>query len=116
MDTYKYLYGEKEINAEGCVTGKLVSSGGIEGRKESTGLGALYVLKELLSKDDFCDLADVNSGIKNKKVIIQGYGNVGYHLAKFLHKEGAKIIGIIEKNCSIYNSQGFDPSDVKIHC
>lgn len=60
MDTYKYLYGEKEINAEGCVTGKLLAQGGIEGRTESTGLGLLYVLKELLNRDDFCEKADVN--------------------------------------------------------
>jgi len=54
------MYGEKEINAEGCATGKLLTSGGIEGRKESTGLGILFVLKELLRRDDFCDKADVN--------------------------------------------------------
>jgi len=85
MDTYKYLYGEKEINAEGCATGKLLTQGGIEGRTESTGLGVLYVLKELLNRDDFCEKADINQGNKGKKVIIQGFGNVGYHFAKFLH-------------------------------
>jgi glutamate dehydrogenase (NAD(P)+) len=43
-DTYTYLYGEKEINAAGCCTGKYVSQGGIQGRTESTGLGVYHVL------------------------------------------------------------------------
>lgn len=48
-DTYSYLYGEKNINADGCVTGKFKSQGGISGRTEATGLGAFFVMKELLS-------------------------------------------------------------------
>ena len=56
-DTYHYLYGEKEINAEGCVTGKFKSQGGISGRTESTGLGAFYVLKELMETRSFCKAA-----------------------------------------------------------
>lgn len=54
-DTYQYLYGEKNINAVGCVTGKLKSQGGISGRTESTGLGLFYVLKEFLNNDAFCE-------------------------------------------------------------
>lgn len=70
MDTYKYLYGEKEINAEGCVTGKFKSQGGISGRTESTGLGCFYVLNELMETKSFCDKAGISQGIKGKKVII----------------------------------------------
>jgi glutamate dehydrogenase (NAD(P)+) len=70
MDTYKYLYGEKEINAEGCVTGKFKSQGGISGRTESTGLGCYYVLKELMETESFCKKAGLSTGIKGKKVII----------------------------------------------
>lgn len=70
MDTYKYLYGENEINAEGCVTGKFRSQGGIVGRTESTGLGCWYVLNELLNTDSFCNKAGITKGIKGKKVII----------------------------------------------
>ena len=53
-------------------------------------------------------------GIKNKDVIIQGFGNVGFHLARFLVQEGANIVGIIEKDAGIYKSDGFDPYDVKM--
>ena len=70
MDTYNYLYGEKNINYLGCVTGKLKSQGGISGRTESTGLGASYVLKELLNSESFCDRADISQGIKGKKLIV----------------------------------------------
>jgi len=48
------MYGEKEINAEGCVTGKFKSQGGISGRTESTGLGAFYVLRQLMNTKSFC--------------------------------------------------------------
>jgi glutamate dehydrogenase (NAD(P)+) len=115
MDTYNYLYGEKNINYLGCCTGKFKSQGGISGRTESTGLGCFYVLKELLNTDTFCEAADISMGVKGKKVIIQGYGNVGYYLAKFLTKEGAKVVGIIEKDSAIYNDKGFDPDEVKMH-
>ena len=69
-DTYHYLYGEKEINAEGCVTGKFISQGGIAGRQESTGLGCYFTLKELLDNETFAESAGLNTGIKNKKVIV----------------------------------------------
>jgi len=52
-DTYTYLYGEKEINAEGCCTGKFKSQGGISGRTESTGLGVYHVLSTLMNDKSF---------------------------------------------------------------
>ena len=84
MDTYKYLYGETEINASGCATGKFKSQGGISGRTESTGLGAYYVLNELLNTASFCKKAGLQEGIEGKKVIIQGFGKVGFNLGKFI--------------------------------
>ena len=115
MDTYKYLHGETQINAQGCATGKLLSQGGIAGRTESTGLGCFYVLKELLENDEFCDQADLSNGVKGKKVIVQGFGNVGYNFAKFMHRNGAKIIGIVEKDAAIFSPSGLNPDDVKMH-
>lgn len=47
-DTFMYMYGQDEINAEGCCTGKLPSEGGISGHRESTGLGIYYGINELL--------------------------------------------------------------------
>ena len=114
-DTYSYIYGEKQIHAAGCATGKLLNQGGIDGRTESTGLGCYYVIRELLQNDSFCEMADLSHGLKGKRVIVQGFGNVGYHLARILHQDGAKIIGIVEKDAGIYSKGGFDPEEVKQH-
>jgi len=107
--------GEKEINAAGCATGKYISQGGISGRTESTGLGVFHVLNTLLEDENFCDKAKLNTGMKGKKIIVQGFGNVGYHFASFCHKKGAKIVGIIERGMGMYNPAGFDPQAVKMH-
>ena len=113
-DTYTFLYGEKEINAAGCVTGKMRSQRGIHGRTESTGLGVFYTLRTLLDDQSFCSAAKLGgTGMAGKRIIIQGFGNVGYHFANNCHKEGAKIVGIIEYNGGIYSENGFDPTHVK---
>lgn len=114
-DTYQYLYGEKEINAEGCCTGKFVSQGGIQGRTESTGLGVYHVLNTLLNDESYADKAKLPTGMKGKRIIVQGFGNVGYHFSKYCHENGAKIVGIVEKDGAIYNSAGLDPDNVKMH-
>jgi len=113
-DTYTYLYGEKEINAEGCCTGKFVTQGGIQGRTESTGLGVFHVLKTLIDDEAFAKKAKLSTGLKGKTIMVQGFGNVGYYFAHFAHKAGAKIVGIIERDGGIYNSEGFNPDDVKM--
>jgi glutamate dehydrogenase (NAD(P)+) len=69
-DTYCYLYGEKEINAEGAATGKFFTQGGIAGRVQATGLGVFHVLKTLLNDDNFVNSCDVSNGIRGKKIII----------------------------------------------
>ena len=52
--------------------------------------------------------------MKGKRVIVQGFGNVGYYFARFCHEAGAKIVGIIERDGGIYHSDGFNPDDVKM--
>lgn len=105
--------GEKDINAEACCTGKFIHQGGIAGRTESTGLGVYYAIRELMHTKTFYEKAGLTEGLKDKTFVIQGFGNVGYWAAKFVHQDGAKIHGIIEYNSAIYSSKGFDPNDVK---
>lgn len=115
-DTYVSLYGETNINAEGCATGKFVAQGGIEGRNESTGLGVYYCIKQLLDMDSFIEkslLKGKGKGVAGKTVIVQGFGAVGYWAAKFLHKDNAKIVGIVEYNSAIYNPDGIDVDAAK---
>ena len=80
-DTYTVLHGEKDINCSAVATGKKLSQGGIEGRREAAGLGMYFVLRELTENEDFCDKADMSTGIKGKKIIIQGFGKIGYNFA-----------------------------------
>jgi glutamate dehydrogenase (NAD(P)+) len=57
----------------------------------------------------------MSTGLKGKKVIVQGFGKLGYHFAKALHSEGSRIIGVIEKDAGIYNPKGLNPDDLKEH-
>lgn len=50
-------------------------------------------------------------GIKDKTIIVQGLGNVGYWAAKFCEEAGAKLIGIVEYNSAVYNPEGFSVDD-----
>lgn len=106
-DTYHtFKYGE--TNAMGCVTGKPVGQGGIRGRKEATGLGIFYGIREALHDMEILKPLGLSSGVAGKRIIIQGLGNVGYHAAHFLHDAGALIIGIAEREGGIYNPDGID--------
>jgi glutamate dehydrogenase (NAD(P)+) len=69
----------------------------------------------LLNDKEEMERIGLELGIKNKKIIVQGFGNVGYHSALFLEEAGAKIIGICEYNGSIYNPDGLNPEKVKKH-
>jgi glutamate dehydrogenase (NAD(P)+) len=107
-DTYVSLFGEKDVNAIACVTGKSVAMGGINGRKESTGLGVFYGIREALMNEELCKKHNIAPGLENKSFIIQGLGNVGYYASKFLIGSGAKMTGVVEWNSAVYNEEGLD--------
>ena len=111
-DTFQNLY-PNQINGMGCVTGKPVYSGGIRGRTEATGRGVQFGIREFFRHPEDLKLAQIDGGLDSKKIIVQGLGNVGWHAAKFLSEEdGAKIIGIIERDGAIYSEKGLDVNDV----
>ena len=105
VDTYSSLTNG-ELNSAACVTGKPISEGGIHGRKEATGRGVMFGIREACSNADDMARIGLEPGLEGKKVIIQGFGNVGYHSAKFLQEEGAIIIGILEYDGAIFNEEG----------
>jgi len=113
-DTYSSLFGGNDINAEGCVTGKPLSQGGIHGRTEATGLGLFYVTAEFLSHKDVCERHGMSMGTFGKAVVVQGFGNVGYYAAKFLSEMGgARIVGVVEYNGAVFKPDGLDVEALK---
>ena len=114
VDTYQSLK-PGEIDGAGCVTGKPVSLGGVRGRREATGLGVFYGVREVCLMEDEMKKLGLTAGIKNKNVIVQGLGNVGYYSAKFFREHGAKVISIAEFEGAIYNAAGLNEEEVFQH-
>ncbi len=80
-------YSSRQGYTPAVVTGKPVSLGGSLGREEATGRGVMYVMQEYAR--------DFGIPLKGGRVVIQGFGNVGSHLARLLDSEaGAKVIDI----------------------
>jgi glutamate dehydrogenase (NAD(P)+) len=114
VDTYQSLK-PGEIDAAGCVTGKPISLGGVRGRKEATGLGVFYGVREVCLMPDIMKKQGLEVGIENKNVIVQGLGNVGYYSAKFFREHGAKVIAIAEYEGAIYCKDGLNEEEVFQH-
>lgn len=111
-DTY-IQFSDNTIDAWGCVTGKPVTQKGIRGRTEATGRGICYGLMQVCSNADDMKAIGLTPGIQNKRVIVQGFGNVGYHAAQTLQETGAIITGIAEYEGGLFNPDGLDVDDVK---
>ena len=114
-DEYRRL-NPVDINAFACVTGKPINKHGIRGRTEATGRGVQYAIREFFRHKKDMKLAKLQDTLEGKAIIVQGLGNVGYHAAKFLSEEdGAKVIGVIERDGAIYNKKGVDIEKLKKH-
>jgi glutamate dehydrogenase (NAD(P)+) len=114
VDTYASLR-PGEIDATGCVTGKPVTQGGVRGRREATGLGVFFGLREVCNMPDIMKKFGLSVGVEGKRVVVQGLGNVGYHSAKFFQDAGAKITGLAEYEGAIWNENGLDVDEVFQH-
>ena len=110
--TFKTL-SNSNIDAAASVTSKSVTQEGVSGRNEATGRGVYIGIRELLNDEREIGRVGLKKGIRDKEIIIQGFGNVGYHAALFLHQAGAKIVGVCEFNGSIYKKEGIDPIKLK---
>ena len=112
-DEYRRIH-PTDINALACVTGKPTQKGGLVGRSEATGRGVQYIIREFFRHEDDYLKAGFKEGLKDKKVSIQGLGNVGYHAAKFLHQEDeCRIVCVMEYNGAILNPDGLNIEKIK---
>ena len=94
-DEYERIAGER---TPGVITGKPVALGGSEGRETATSYGGAVVLDRFVEAE----------GIAGASVAIQGFGNVGSHLARFLHERGYDVVAVSDANGGIYDETGLD--------
>ena len=112
-DEYRRIH-PTDINALACVTGKPTQKGGLVGRSEATGRGVQFIIREFFRHEEDYLKAGLKGGLKDKKVVLQGLGNVGYHAAKFLQEEdGCRIVCVMEHNGAILNPDGLNIEKIK---
>ncbi len=97
MDTYSQEQGYAQ---PGVVTGKPVEIGGSLGRAGATGLGVVYVAERAFER--------VGKSMKNSRIAVQGYGNVGSHAALYAWERGAKIVAVSDVQGGIFNGDGLN--------
>src|SRR5580765_5996439 len=101
-------YSSRQGYTPAVVTGKPISLGGSLGREEATGRGVMYVMEEYAR--------DFGTPLKGGRVVIQGFGNVGSHLARLLDVEaGAKIVAVSSVEGGVYNDKGLDVPGLLAH-
>ena len=112
-DEYRKIH-PADINSAACVTGKPPSKNGLVGREEATGRGVQYIVREFFRNPELLKIVKLDKDMSSKTFILQGLGNVGYHLSKFLTEDdGMKLIGISEFNGGIYNKDGINVEHAK---
>lgn len=89
------------------VTGKPLEIGGSQGRTEATGLGGSYALLRVLQKK--------GKDPKGMTVAIQGVGNVGSFLAKYLRDAGMTIVALSDSKSGAYDAGGLDVDTALAH-
>jgi glutamate dehydrogenase len=97
MDEYSRL---REYDSPGFITGKPLVLGGSQGREKATAQGVVICIEEAAKKRGIA--------IEGARVVVQGFGNAGSFLAKFMHDAGAKVIGISDAYGALYNADGLD--------
>ncbi len=104
MDTYS-MHQRHTVTA--VVTGKPLELGGSRGRPEATGRGCMIVTMQALQR--------LGLAVRDTRVIIQGFGNVGGMAAKLMERAGFKVVSIVEYDGAVYNPRGLDIEGLMEH-
>src|SRR5690625_5222732 len=97
MDEYSRI---DEFNSPGFITGKPIALGGSHGRESATAKGVTICIEEACKK--------IGIELKGARVIVQGFGNAGSFLSKFMYDMGAKVIAISDAEGALYDPDGLD--------
>ena len=104
-----YLFGQykriKDTFEGGVLTGKDIVYGGSLARKEATGYGLIFFMREMLKEH--------NNTLNGKTVIISGSGNVAIYACEKATEYGAKVIAMCDSNGCIYDKNGIDLNLIK---
>ncbi|WP_232696558.1 Glu/Leu/Phe/Val family dehydrogenase [Brevibacillus daliensis] len=97
MDEYSCI---REFDSPGFITGKPIALGGSHGRETATAKGVTICIREAAKKRGF--------ELNGARVVVQGFGNAGAYLSKFMHDAGAKVVGISDAYGALYDPNGLD--------
>ena len=104
MDTYSQQVG---YSVPEIVTGKPVVLGGSHGRSEATGRGLVYLI---------CEAADLlGLNLKKSTAAVQGFGNVGSNVVRFLTEHGVRIVGVSDVSTGLFNPKGLEANSLLKH-
>jgi glutamate dehydrogenase/leucine dehydrogenase len=104
MDTYSMTQGK---SVPGVVTGKPLIVGGSAGRREATGRGIVFVLYQAAKA--------LGQELRGKKIVLQGFGNVGGTASRLLWNDGCTIAGISDVEGGVWNPDGIDVRQLQTH-
>lgn len=97
MDEYSAI---REFDSPGFITGKPIVLGGSQGRETATAKGVTICIREAAKTKGI--------SLEGARVVVQGFGNAGSFLSKFMHDAGAKVIGISDAHGALYDPNGLD--------
>ena len=100
-------YGARFGYAPAAVTGKPLAMGGSPGRVEAPGRGVALVTRDTL--------ASLDRNADRTRVVIQGYGNVGSHAARFLQEMGCRVLAVSDIRGGVYSAGGLAPKELITH-
>jgi len=101
FDEYSHL---REFDSPGFITGKPIVLGGSKGRESSTARGVAICVEEAAKVRGLA--------LQDARVVVQGFGNAGSYLAKFMYHAGAKVVGISDAYGALYDERGLDIDDL----